>query len=250
MSSGGAIGISRKRVPIAAKIALPTVGARPTMPVSPAPAEGRSLRSISTTSIGGVSLNRGTRYCAKMRIQNTAVGKQDRFEERTTDHLFEDNNARLATSSLICLPYFAISRPSSIPSRRSARSAPPTRFASESACPFGFPLNCGSVPPSSLMRSAQKIGVTLLSHRQSSHRIPTMRVRFTFRESSIGVEALHFRLPVRLQGNEDVFVVGSCHAIPHAGRGILGIVLSFQNKLPTSWGLFLFRVPRVDIEVA
>lgn len=77
-----------------------------------------------------------------------------------------------------------------------------------------------------------------------------MRVRFTFRESSIGVEALHFRLPVRLQGNEDVFVVGSCHAIPHAGRGILGIVLSFQDKLPTSWGLFLFRVPRVDIEVA
>jgi hypothetical protein len=117
MSSGGAIGISRKRVPIAAKIALPTVGARPTMPVSPAPAEGRSLRSISTTSIGGVSLNRGTRYCAKMRIQNTAVGKQDRFEERTTDHLFEDNNARLATKlfdllTVLCnVPSFIDSQP-------------------------------------------------------------------------------------------------------------------------------------------
>ncbi len=100
------------------------------------------------------------------------------------------------------------------------------------------------------MRSAPKIGVMLFSHRQTSQRIPTMRFRFTFRESRIGVEALHFRSPVRLQGSEDVSVVGSRHAILHAGRGILGIVLSFQDKLPTSWGLFLFRVPRVDIEVA
>src|ERR1700722_8253022 len=69
-----------------------------------------------------------------------------------------------------------------------------------------------------------KIGVMPLSHRQTSQRIPAMRVRFTFRESGIGVEALHFRLPVRLQGSEDVFVVGSCHAILHAGRGILGML--------------------------
>ena len=48
---GGAIGMSRKRIPVAAKMALPTAGARPTIPVSPAPAEGRSLRSMSTTSI-------------------------------------------------------------------------------------------------------------------------------------------------------------------------------------------------------
>ena len=40
-------------MPVAAKIALPTAGARPTIGVSPAPAEGRSLRSRRTTSIGG-----------------------------------------------------------------------------------------------------------------------------------------------------------------------------------------------------
>ena len=31
--------------------------------VSPAPADVTSRRSISTTSIGGTSANRGTRYC-------------------------------------------------------------------------------------------------------------------------------------------------------------------------------------------
>jgi hypothetical protein len=82
-----------------------------------------------------------------------------------------------------------------------------------------------------------KIGVMLFSHR-----IPTMPVRSTFRESSTGVEAIHFHLPVRLQSIEDVFVVGSCHAALHAGRGVLGIILSL--------GLFLFTVPRMDIEVA
>ena len=51
----GAIGIDRRRTPVAWKIALPTAGAMPTIGVSPAPADGRSLRSSSTTSIAGAS---------------------------------------------------------------------------------------------------------------------------------------------------------------------------------------------------
>src|ERR1051325_6099101 len=54
----GSIGNERRRIPVALKTALPTAGARPTMGVSPAPAEGRSLRSMRTTSIFGASLNR------------------------------------------------------------------------------------------------------------------------------------------------------------------------------------------------
>src|SRR5207248_1533125 len=38
-------------------------GAIPIIGVSPAPADGRSLRSISTSSIFGASPKRGTRYC-------------------------------------------------------------------------------------------------------------------------------------------------------------------------------------------
>jgi len=59
--SPAAIGIDRSRLPVAAKIAFPTAGASATMPVSPAPAEGRSLRSSRTTSTSGVSRKRGTR---------------------------------------------------------------------------------------------------------------------------------------------------------------------------------------------
>ena len=44
------MGMLRIRLPVAAKMALPTAGERPTSPVSPAPAEGMSLRSISTIS--------------------------------------------------------------------------------------------------------------------------------------------------------------------------------------------------------
>jgi len=40
------MGIDRNRLPVAAKIALLTAGATATIGVSPAPAEGRSLRSI------------------------------------------------------------------------------------------------------------------------------------------------------------------------------------------------------------
>ena len=61
----GAIGSERRRTPVALKIALPIAGAIATIGVSPAPAEGRSLRSRSTTSIAGVSRNRGTRYREK-----------------------------------------------------------------------------------------------------------------------------------------------------------------------------------------
>src|SRR5690242_20517256 len=58
----GAIGIDRSRTPVALKMALPTAGAMATIGVSPAPAEGRSLRSSRITSIRGASAKRGTRY--------------------------------------------------------------------------------------------------------------------------------------------------------------------------------------------
>src|SRR5204862_7676811 len=58
----GAMGSDRRRPPVAFKIALPTAGASPTSGVSPAPAEGKSLRSTRTTSMTGTSLNLGTRY--------------------------------------------------------------------------------------------------------------------------------------------------------------------------------------------
>src|ERR1700733_417348 len=61
----GAIGSDRMRGPVAWKMALPTAGAKPTIGVSPAPADGRSVRSTRTVSISGRSLNRGTRYVAR-----------------------------------------------------------------------------------------------------------------------------------------------------------------------------------------
>jgi hypothetical protein len=47
---------------VASEIALPKAGARSTSGVSPAPEDGRSLRSSSTTCISGTSRKRGTRY--------------------------------------------------------------------------------------------------------------------------------------------------------------------------------------------
>ena len=61
----GSIGSARNLIPVAAKIALPIAGATPTIGVSPAPAEGRSLRSRMTTASSGKSESRGTRYCEK-----------------------------------------------------------------------------------------------------------------------------------------------------------------------------------------
>ncbi len=57
----GMSGRLRRRTPVAAKIAFPIAGATAMIGVSPAPAEGRSLRSSRTSSIGGTSVNRGTR---------------------------------------------------------------------------------------------------------------------------------------------------------------------------------------------
>ena len=59
----GTSGSERSRTPVALKIAFAIAGARPIIGHSPAPAEGRSLRSSKTVSISGRSLNRGTRYC-------------------------------------------------------------------------------------------------------------------------------------------------------------------------------------------
>src|SRR5207247_7191374 len=55
-------GRDRRRVPVAAKTAFATAGAIAMSGVSPAPAEGTSRRSMRTTSMGGTSSNRGTRY--------------------------------------------------------------------------------------------------------------------------------------------------------------------------------------------
>ena len=57
----GTIGRLLRRMPVASKMALPMAGATAMIGVSPAPAEGRSLRSSRIASISGTSRNRGTR---------------------------------------------------------------------------------------------------------------------------------------------------------------------------------------------
>src|SRR5262245_31355525 len=57
----GTIGRERRRCPVAWKMALATAGATATMGVSPAPAEGRSLRSSRMVSSAGTSAKRGMR---------------------------------------------------------------------------------------------------------------------------------------------------------------------------------------------
>ena len=77
----GTIGSERNRRPVARKIALPTAGAIATIGVSPAPADGRSLRSSSTISRAGTSPNRGTRYVGEPRVEDLAVVELDRLEQ-------------------------------------------------------------------------------------------------------------------------------------------------------------------------
>ncbi len=65
------MGISGKVVspiPVASRIALRIAGATPNMAALPAPAEGRSLRSIVTISIFGISLNPGTLYSERLAL--------------------------------------------------------------------------------------------------------------------------------------------------------------------------------------
>lgn len=57
----GASGSERSRTPVAWKMALPIAGAMAMIGVSPAPAEGISLRSIKMVSMMGMSPKRGTR---------------------------------------------------------------------------------------------------------------------------------------------------------------------------------------------
>jgi hypothetical protein len=57
----GTSGRLLRRTPVASKTALPMAGATAMMGVSPAPAEGRSFRSIRIASISGTSRKRGTR---------------------------------------------------------------------------------------------------------------------------------------------------------------------------------------------
>ena len=54
------------RPPPAASIAFAIAGATAMSGVSPAPADGWSGRSMGMTSISGMSLNRGTRYAARL----------------------------------------------------------------------------------------------------------------------------------------------------------------------------------------
>ena len=61
----GFIGSDLNRLPVALQMAFAIAGATQTMGVSPAPAEGKSLRSRRMVSSAGRSLNRGTRYCEK-----------------------------------------------------------------------------------------------------------------------------------------------------------------------------------------
>ena len=74
---------SQSRTPAASKMALPIAGAMATIGVSPAPAGGRSLRSSRTTSIVGVSRNRGTRYFENRAFDDPPILKLDGLEERT-----------------------------------------------------------------------------------------------------------------------------------------------------------------------
>jgi hypothetical protein len=73
----GARGMLRRRIPEAAKIALPTAGASPTRPVSPAPAEGRSLRSIEHD----LNLRRvaepGNAVLREVGVQNAAIRQRE-----------------------------------------------------------------------------------------------------------------------------------------------------------------------------
>ena len=70
---------------MASKMALPIAGAMATIGVSPAPADGRSLRSSRTTSIAGVSRNRGTRYRENRGFVIRPSSILDGFEERAAE---------------------------------------------------------------------------------------------------------------------------------------------------------------------
>src|SRR5579863_5148668 len=55
----GTKGSALRRVPVASKMAFPMAGATAMIGVSPAPADGRSLRSKRTASTSGTSRKRG-----------------------------------------------------------------------------------------------------------------------------------------------------------------------------------------------
>ena len=76
------MGSERRRTPVASKIALPIAGARPTIGHSPAPADGRSLRSSRTVSSTGTSLKRGTRYLDKRPFRDAAVFEFNGLKKR------------------------------------------------------------------------------------------------------------------------------------------------------------------------
>ena len=81
----GASGRLVSRAPVASKIALPKAGARPTSGVSPAPENGRSLRSRRTTCISGTSRKRGTRYRENRAFYDAAIRKLNRFEKSAAE---------------------------------------------------------------------------------------------------------------------------------------------------------------------
>ncbi len=66
---------------MAAKMALPTAGATATIGVSPAPAEGTSLRSMSTVSSSRRVGEAGHAVIGEARVQDLAVVELNRLEQ-------------------------------------------------------------------------------------------------------------------------------------------------------------------------
>src|SRR5436309_2500375 len=69
-------------------MAFPTAGASPTNGVSPAPAEGRSLRSSISTSISRKIAETRHTVIGKMRIQNSSVLEVNGFEQSAASGLY------------------------------------------------------------------------------------------------------------------------------------------------------------------
>ena len=72
-------------MPVASKMALPMAGAMATIGVSPAPADGRSLRSSRTTSICGRVAEPRDAIARKAGVGDPAVLEFDGLEERAAD---------------------------------------------------------------------------------------------------------------------------------------------------------------------
>ena len=96
---GGSHGHVAQALSVAAKMALPTAGARPTRPVSPAPAGVMSLRSIEHDLNLRRVAEAGKAIALEVRIEDAAVGELDGFEERAADAL--DDRAHVLVAQAV-----------------------------------------------------------------------------------------------------------------------------------------------------